>query len=231
MRSPQRGTDTWTRILDAAIDRFGRDGFDASLRTVAADAGVSAAAIIKHFGTKEQLHSACDERVLEVVDVYKREAMQSADLRSTFLTQIALLDEFQPLMRYFVRSLLAGGDVARHLLTEMRSQAAQWMQDGVAAGNLKPSRDEELRVKYTFSASIGWLVQSVLDSGVELGELDSRFWRHTFQELMLPALEIYTEGLLTDRAMLDEYLLYVSDPPTADAPDDDAGGEGAPGTR
>src|SRR5690606_106203 len=41
------------RIRDAAIDRFGRSGFDASVRTIAADAGVSAASIIKHYGSKE----------------------------------------------------------------------------------------------------------------------------------------------------------------------------------
>ncbi|WP_324651227.1 TetR/AcrR family transcriptional regulator [Georgenia sp. H159] len=227
MRSPQPVSDTRTRILDAAVGRFGRDGFAAPLRTVAADAGVSAAAIIKHFGSKEALHTACDEHVLEIIGHHKREAMQSSDLRATFLAQMAVLDEFQPLIRYFVRSLLTGGDVARHLLTEMRSQAMDWMRDGVAAGNLRPSRNEELRVKFTFSASIGWMVQSVLAAGVELGELDSTFWRRTFEEMMLPALEVYTEGLLSDRAMLDEYLLYVGDPPGSDAPDDDAVSEPA----
>lgn len=227
MRSPQPVTDTRTRILDAAVRRFGSDGFAAPLRTVAADAGVSAAAIIKHFGSKEELHAACDAHVLEVIGTYKRAAMRSTDLGSTFLAQMALLDEFQPLIRYFVRSLLVGGDVARHLLAEMHSQALEWMRDGVAAGNLRPSRNEELRVKLTFSVSIGWMMQSVLTADVELGELDSQFWRRTFEELMLPALELYTEGLLTTRAMLDEYLLYMSDPPAAGAPDDDAGGERA----
>ncbi len=30
---------------------------------------------------------------------------------------------------------------------------------------------------------------------------------------VLPTLELFTEGLLTSRRMLDDYLLYVGDPP------------------
>jgi len=39
---------------------------------------------------------------------------------------------------------------------------------------------------------------------------------------ILPVLELFTEGLLTTRQMLDHYLNYVGDPPSADAPVDDA---------
>ena len=37
------------------------------------------------------------------------------------------------------------------------------------------------------------------------------------QDQILPTLELFTEGLLTSRRMLDDYLLYVGDPPEADA--------------
>ncbi len=226
MRLPDGVPDTRTRILDAAVERFGRDGFAAPLRTVAADAGVSAAAIIKHFGSKEELHRACDERVLGIIGTYKSEAMRSEDLRGTFLAQMAVMDEFQGLIRYFVRSLLAGGAVARHLLDETRTQVLEWMRTGVGAGNLRPSRDEELRATFALSISVGWMVQAVLTAGKDVGELDSAFWHETFHAMMLPALEVYTEGLLTDRTLLDEYLRYLEDapPPAATPADDDEGG-------
>lgn len=218
MRSPRSAgpaPDTRSRILAAAIERFGREGFDASLRSIAADAGVTAPAIMKHFGSKEELHRACDAEVLAVTAKYKTEAARSTDLRGTFLEQMAILDEFQPLVRYMVRSTMTGGAAARRLLEDMRGEAMRWMRDGVAAGHIKPSRDEEARVKLTFSVSIGWMIQSVLSSGRDLGELDAEFWQQTLEEVMLPALELYTEGLLTGSTLLDEYLSYMSGPPAA----------------
>ncbi|GAB3048590.1 TetR family transcriptional regulator [Sediminivirga luteola] len=213
MRSPQIASDTRTRILEAAVDRFGRDGFGASLRAIAADAGVSAAAVMKHFGSKESLHRECDAHVLAVISAYKTEAMKSADLGATLMTQMARMEEFQPLIRYTMRSFLAGGDVARNLLEDMRSRALTWMAEGVKAGHLKPSRNEELRVKLTFSISIGWMVQSVLAAEKDLGELDADFWARTFDEMLMPALELYAEGLFADRTLLEHYMLYRSDPP------------------
>ncbi|ROR72741.1 TetR/AcrR family transcriptional regulator [Bogoriella caseilytica] len=218
MRSPGDAAppDTRGRILHAAIEHFGRSGFDAPLRSIASDAGVTAPAILKHFGSKEALQRACDDHVLQVSAAYKGEAMRSQDLRGTFLEQMALLDEFQPLIRYLVRSLMTGGEVARRLLTEMYAQAEQWMRQGVETGHIKPSRNEPARVRMTFAVSLGWMLQAVITSGKDLGELDADFWKQTTTEVMLPALELYTEGLLTDRTLLEEYLLYVSDPPDAD---------------
>ena len=43
------------RIRNAAVARFGQDGFRIGLRAIAADAGVSPALIVHHFGSKEQL--------------------------------------------------------------------------------------------------------------------------------------------------------------------------------
>lgn len=218
MRSPADVPDTRTRILEAAVNRFGQDGFDASLRAIAADVGVSAPAILKHFDSKEELRRACDEYVVEVTQLYKTEAVRSADLRATFLTQMAMLDEFQPLIRYMVRSLMTGGDAARNLLADMYGEAERWMAEGVRTGIMRPSRDERARVKLTFSISLGWMLQSVLMADKDLGELDADFWRQTTHELMLPALELYTHGLLTDSTLLDAYMsgnepISDSDPP------------------
>lgn len=204
-------------MLHAAVERFGAEGFDASLRAIARDAGLSASAIIKCFGSKEELRRACDEHLLAVIRMDKAEAMRSQVLRGTFLEQVAMLDEFQPLVRYMVRSLLAGGEIARTLVDDMHVQAEQWMRHEVEAGHVKPSRDEAARVKLTLSISLGWMLQAVLTSGKDIGELDADFWKKTIHDIMLPALELYTEGLLTDRTLLDEYLLYMSDPPAAGA--------------
>ena len=83
---------------------------------VGADAGVSATAVIKHFGSKDTLHDECDAHVITIIGHYKTDALRSSDLRGTVLTQMATLEEFQPLVRYLMRSFLEGGEAARRLL-------------------------------------------------------------------------------------------------------------------
>ena len=56
--SPRKRNAAATRaaMLDAAVCRFARDGYDgASVRDIAADAGVDAALVSRYFGGKEEL--------------------------------------------------------------------------------------------------------------------------------------------------------------------------------
>ena len=55
------------RIRDAAIEQFGQHGFDVGLRAIAKAAGVSAALVIHHFGSKEGLRTACDDYIAEEI--------------------------------------------------------------------------------------------------------------------------------------------------------------------
>ena len=59
-----RGADTRARLIVAALDVFGRLGFEgASTRQIAREAGANLAAIVYHFGSKEALHLAVAEHV------------------------------------------------------------------------------------------------------------------------------------------------------------------------
>ncbi|HWJ75834.1 MAG TPA: CerR family C-terminal domain-containing protein [Kaistia sp.] len=59
-----RGTETRQRLIAAALDIFGRQGFQAaSTRDIARSAGANLAAIVYHFGSKEGLHRAVAEHV------------------------------------------------------------------------------------------------------------------------------------------------------------------------
>ena len=73
--------NTVARIRDAAIEQFGQRGFSASVRSIATAAGVSAALVIHHFGSKEKLREACDAYVIETVRVAKTESMQNASVQ------------------------------------------------------------------------------------------------------------------------------------------------------
>jgi AcrR family transcriptional regulator len=55
-RRSRNGAATRSAILDAARNRFARDGYDgAGLREIAAEVGVDAALVIRYFGSKEGL--------------------------------------------------------------------------------------------------------------------------------------------------------------------------------
>jgi AcrR family transcriptional regulator len=57
-----RGADTRQRLIEAALDVFGRYGFDgASTRQIAKEADANLAAIVYHFGSKEALQIAVAE--------------------------------------------------------------------------------------------------------------------------------------------------------------------------
>ncbi len=216
MRSPEEPPDTRERILTAAIARFGTHGFRSSLRSIAADANVSAALIIKHFSSKEGLREACDERVLEIVGVSKSAVMQSQDLHGTILSSMASFEELQPILHYFVRVLFEGGAMTRHMLTEMHTHALVWMKEGVEAGHIKLSQNEDLRVKLLTGMSIGWILQSLALNDKDLSNVDTKFWVTMEEDLLQASLELYTNGLFTQRTIHEEYMLYRGDPPTQD---------------
>jgi AcrR family transcriptional regulator len=195
------------RIRDAAIRRFGADGFGASVRAIAAEAGVSPGLVIHHFGSKEGLRAVCDEHVLRVIREAETEAFTQG-APADWLGQLASLDEYAPLVGYLVQTLLAGGDLAATLLQRMTEDAVDYLADAVAAGRMKPSRDPAARAAFLVDVGIGAVLSFVRRHPPEDGDYRSTL-RAYAQANSLPALELYTEGLLTDSSLLDAYLQYL----------------------
>src|SRR6201987_2770586 len=117
------------RIRDAAIEGFGARGFGVGLRTIAEAAGVSAALVIHHFGSKDGLRKACDDYIAEEIRSGKSEAMRSTD-PATWFAQMAEIESYAPLMAYLVRSMQTGGDLAKTLWQKMIDEAGGHPEDG-----------------------------------------------------------------------------------------------------
>jgi AcrR family transcriptional regulator len=205
------------RIRDVAVVRFARSGFGASVRTVAADAGVSPALVIHHFGSKGALHAACDEHVLAWIVEAKRANMSRAT-NGQLLQVLAEADEYAPLLGYVLRSLQAGGDVARTFVQHMIDDALVYTGEAVAQGIAKPSVDEAARVRYLVLSALGTLLLALTLDEPETPEDLGTYVRRFLDEQYLPMVELHTQGFLTSRRMLDDYLLYVGDPPSSAAP-------------
>jgi len=191
------------RIRDAAIEQFGQHGFGVGLRTIAEAAGVSAALVIHHFGSKEGLRKACDDLVAEEIRSTKSEAIQSND-PATWFAQLAEIESYAPLVAYLVRSMQSGGELATMLWNKMIDDADEYMEEGVRAGTIKPSRDPRARARYLALAGGGALLLylQLHETPTDLRAV----LRDYSRDMMLPAMEVFTEGLMADRTMFDAFL-------------------------
>jgi TetR/AcrR family transcriptional regulator, regulator of cefoperazone and chloramphenicol sensitivity len=212
------------RIRDAAIDQVGQHGFSVGLRAIAQTAGVSAALVIHHFGSKEGLLKACDDYIAEFVREAKSESMRSAD-PATWLRQIAEIESFAPITAYLVRSMQSGSDLAKEFWQQMIANAEQYLEEGVQAGTLKPSRDPKARAKFLGLIGGGGLL---LYLHMHENPTDLRaVLRDYAEDMMLPALELYTNGLMTDSTMYDAFVeqhdkgIPFSNPPEGEHDDGD----------
>jgi AcrR family transcriptional regulator len=67
-RSPDRSAETRLRLIEAALDLFGMQGFErTTTRRLAEQARVNLAAIPYHFGSKEKLYQAVAGHIVEAV--------------------------------------------------------------------------------------------------------------------------------------------------------------------
>lgn len=196
------------RIRDAAIECFAADGFDASFRAIAARAGVSPALITHHFGSKAALRAECDADVLRRYQALKSEAVA---VPSEYLlgALAAPPDMSANLLVYLLRAVLAGGSSARAFLDRLVEDMVPVMAEGVASGVVRPSRDEAARLRYLTYQTMGALaVQFVTMPGATPEEFVASL--HTgASDTLLPMLELFTEGMLLDRSMLDDYVAQV----------------------
>jgi TetR/AcrR family transcriptional regulator, regulator of cefoperazone and chloramphenicol sensitivity len=202
------------RIRDAAIEQWGQHGFDLGLRAIAAAAGVSAALVIHHFGSKENLRKVCDDHITEEIRSAKTESLQSAD-PATWFAQVAAIESYAPMMRYLVRSLQSGSDLAKTFWRRMLENAEEYLEEGVRAGTLKPSRDPKARAKFLgLTGGGGFLLYLQMhDNPTDMAAV-----LHDYgEEMVLPALEVMTEGLMSDNTMYEAFLAQREAQDIADA--------------
>jgi AcrR family transcriptional regulator len=169
---PTKGEQTRRAILDAAIARFGRDGYRAtSVTDIARDAGVSGTAAYAYFPSKEALFlAAVDEDAAGVI----HEGLSSVlgrpgkpDWRQTLLVTLVGAVEHHPL----ARRLLAGLEpevttrvLAIPALEELRKVVTDRLRAEQLEGTVRSDVD---------AAAIGngvvTIVLSLLMSVVQLG--------------------------------------------------------------
>lgn len=192
------------RIRNAAIDCFGREGFGVPIRTIAAGAGVSPGLILHHFGSKSGLRSECDLHVLTTIRAAKLDVIGPRG-PEMMLAQLADTRESRPIATYALASLAAGGDLAEHLLEEMTEMTLEFLDAGVGAGSIRPSRVPRERARYLTLTSMGMLLLEYHRlAAAHPGDPGAAFDAATSASVE-PALELFTYGLFTDSRYLDAF--------------------------
>ena len=117
---------------------------------------------------------------------------------------MAEIESYAPMMAYLVRSMQSGGDLAKAFWQQMIDNAEQYLEEGVRAGTLKPSRDPKARAKFLGMNNGGGflLYLQMHDNPTDLRAV----LRDYAEDMMLPALELYTDGLLADSTMYETFL-------------------------
>ncbi|GAA1054270.1 TetR/AcrR family transcriptional regulator [Dietzia natronolimnaea] len=184
------------RILDAAILKFGAHGVTGtSLKAIAAEAGVSQALILHHFGSKDRLHRACDEHVVRLVRQGKESAMGQGPQLDP-LQSLRQIEDSRPLLRYLARTLSEGGDHIAHLIDEMVADAEAYTGAAVEAGLIKPSAHPRERVVVLTLWSLGSLVlHEHMNRLLGVDFLDTEAPPENLAPYMLPVVELFTQGL------------------------------------
>ncbi|MHA7283243.1 TetR family transcriptional regulator [Arthrobacter sp. TMS2-4] len=187
----QRGDlTTSARIVAAAFDRFAQNDFDAvTVREIATDAGVSAALVIHHFGSKAGLRRECSRRVVEFVRDKARTGAAAVDRLDAVLVQYG---------SYAARSVSEDSEESRELFDVLLEVARAVVAEGAESGSLRESSDPDAQAvallvlglaPFTFSAHLTRWADENLDRAVE--------------RLAVPLAEIYTHGLVTGTGLLD----------------------------
>jgi len=170
--APTKGAQTRQSILDAAIARFGREGFRAtSVADIARDASVGGTVPYAYFADKEALFlAALDEDAAAVINEGLSSVFENPgrpDWRQTLLFTLVTAVDRHPL----ARRLLAGlePDVTDRVLeipalTELRKACGERLRGEQAAGTVRSDIDA-----VTIGNGIVSIMLSLLMSVVQLG--------------------------------------------------------------
>lgn len=195
-------------ICAQAIEHFGRFGFDQTLLELSIAADVEVETLTELFGSVDGLHSACDDYIQSAVRKAKSAAMTSHDPDSWF-TQVAAIESFAPMITYLVRTLQTPGDSGNVLLHKMIENMERYLEDGVRAGTVKPTHDPSARANFLAMCNAGGLLLYLRLHG-DSSDM-AAVLRDYSRDMLMPALELYTYGLLADDTVYQAFLAHAAD--------------------
>lgn len=206
-RKPVDDLTARARIRDSAIVYFGRHGFQsATVRAIAADAGVSPALVIHHFGSKDGLREACDGYTGDCIDDLTQHA-------STHLGAGDLMDlmsrtpQLSPLVPYIIQTITEGGEFATRLWNLVVQDTETYLRAAVDAGKVRPTADERARAEVLSTLKLGMflLARHLVPPSSGDGPTETDIVAIS-RKFTVPTLELFTHGMFTTSEYLDAFV-------------------------
>jgi AcrR family transcriptional regulator len=170
-------------IVEAAMARFARDGFATPLRAIAEDAGVSAALIVHHFGSKAGLRAAVDTHVLDLVDEKMRLLQEEGAAAAMAWVMTVMTQGDVP--RYLARVLVEGGTAGDALFRSFVDTTEKVLLDLDVA-------DPRMTASLLVTHSLGLMVMA---SQVSAATGVDALGPEGLQRIVMSALSIYRGAL------------------------------------
>jgi AcrR family transcriptional regulator len=193
----QRGQETYARLIEAAVECFAEQGYDATgVARICRRAGVSKGAFYHHFSSKQKLFLALQESWLAGLDAQMEAVRSGAEtVPEALLRMVDLIapvfdaaDGQLAVFLEFWTKACHDTDIWQATIAPYRRYRAYFMrmiEDGIAEGAFRPV-DPEMAAQVLVSLAVGLLQQRLLDpEGADWGQVAHRGVR-----MFLDSLEI-----------------------------------------
>ncbi len=165
MRSDNEDLTARAHIRNAALQLFAEHGHDAvSVRQVGAEAGVSAALVLHHFGSKAGLREAVDRYAAQRIDDVMGQSTDAttvlADGSAASIAELfsQVFPPDSPMPAYVRRLLLSGDPSGVVLFSKWFGASRRILDEMEAAGLATPSKDPDVRAAFLLAADVALLV-------------------------------------------------------------------------
>ncbi len=168
-----------------------------TIREVAAEAGVSPSLVIHHYGSKEGLREAVDNRALALVNAFVTELTAASGGGPSASLAAVLSSELErvPLLPAYLRRLLIdGGGPAETLFRSLFEAVLSGFATLEAAGLVRPSSDAEVRAAFLLVNDLA--VVLLRDQVHEVLGIDP-LARSGIERWTAQVLDVYSRGVLT----------------------------------
>ncbi|MGL5406445.1 MAG: TetR/AcrR family transcriptional regulator [Propionibacteriaceae bacterium] len=190
---PESGTPA--RILHAALELFAVNGFgNTTIRDIAAAAAVSPGLVIHHFGSREKLHQAVDDWVMEFLDDPRHIDLLSGDM-TTIMSFVKENPDIELIIGYLKQTFRAAKAQSSTLFDRMASITANAAAQGEAADYLRPSTDTPARNAIMVCYSLGVLLFAD-DLARHLDDV-SILEPTVYSRYLAVSLDLLNQGILT----------------------------------
>ena len=203
------------RIRDAALWHFAEEGFGrATVRDIAATAGVSPGLVRHHFGSKEGLRDACDNAVAQALRAVNDEALEGSrrgDLSAAAISRRAL----GPYQNYISRALVDGSPSVALLFDDLVSMTEQWLIRADDDRADPPMGDRRTRAALIIAMTLGipllhTHISRAAGTDIRNGEGERR--------VAMALLDLYAHPLVTPELAATARAAYEALPPPPPPP-------------